>query len=117
MAKENNNSHLLRAGALILLAFSFLLNACNMPLSGWEYQFINQTKYGINITINEKYKLSQDKNAIEQSGSFSLYSHESKTLYGVKSGSVDFQWTASTWSNNQYIYSIPGGSKVTFKER
>ncbi|MDR0411863.1 MAG: hypothetical protein LBH75_07835 [Treponema sp.] len=116
MSKENNNTRL-RMGVLIPWICAFLLNACDRPLGGWEYQFTNQTRYTISITISERYKLSLDENATWVNGSVNLYAGESKTLYGVDSDSVDFRWTASTWSNNRYIYPVPNGSKVTFKER
>lgn len=117
ISKGHSQVRLLPTGILIVLVFAFLLNACDTPLTGWEYTFINQTQYTIRISISEKYRLSKDSNAVEESGDFYLYSRSSKTLYGVDSGSVDFQWTASSESDNRYIYSVISGSEVTFKER
>jgi hypothetical protein len=98
-------------GSLLFLSLFF---SCDTPFGGkWEYKFINSTQYSISITLNNEYYTSSDS-TYASSSSLYLYSNSSKTVY-VKSGSVDFQWTASSY--NSKIFSTVDGSTVTFKER
>jgi hypothetical protein len=85
----------------------------------WEYEFVNQTQYSIQISVNKGYKLSNEKdsNSPEYNSDIYLYYNSNKIIY-IKSDAVDFQWTASYNSgNNKYIYAVTNGSTVIFKER
>jgi len=95
---------------------ALLCSSCGMKFGSYQYEFDNQTQYSIYVTVDEEYKLSTDENALEHTGQFYLYANTTQILYSVSSDGLDFQWTASYWSNNRYIYTVEG-SKVTFKER
>jgi hypothetical protein len=100
---------------LLFIAIATLFNACIKLLSGyWEYEFANESGYYITITLNQEYTSS--KAGEPHSSTIYLYSGSSETVY-VKDDSVDFSWTASSVSNNRYIYTVADGSKVTFKAR
>jgi hypothetical protein len=98
-------------------------NACDALVNNddfyWEYEFVNQTQYGIQISVNKGYKLSNEKDSDneihpELNSDIYLYSNSNKIIY-INSDAVDFQWTASY--NNKYIYAVTNGSTVIFKER
>jgi hypothetical protein len=121
--KERKKGSPIRLFFIAGVSVLFLFCGCDMPSGGyWEYTFENQTQYTIQVSLNEGYKLVREvpKENGESSPVYTaplqIYNKSSKTVY-IRSGSVDFEWTASSPGNNRSIYPVNTGSKVTFKER
>jgi hypothetical protein len=96
--------------SVALAAAGFCLFSC-IPLGGWEYEFINETSHTINISLDEKYKLSKETSAEAVSSSLVLYAKSSSTIY-VEADVVKFTWNSSY---NRDIYVVEDGPTVTFK--
>jgi hypothetical protein len=104
--------------SLLFLFFtlSILFISCEIPPGDWEYEFINKSSYSIIITLHKEFTLTKDEDSPNYYSETSLNPNSSITVY-VKADSVNFTWTASSVSDNRYIYVDADGSKVTFNER
>ena len=84
----------------------------------YEYEFDNQTRYTITITMDRSYKTPYKNSSYRYpENALSINSKNKTTVYVSQGNSLYFKWTASNASDNPKIYSETIGTKVTFKER
>ena len=109
----------------MLGAVLVLVSSCINDADIWfHYEFVNETRYTINITLDKKYAVdigslvssSGSSNPPTYDSPFSVYANNSKTVH-VQNSSANFSWTASSQDDNRYIIVSSNENKATFRER
>ena len=113
------------AAAVLVSAVLVLIPSCIDESNIWyHYEFVNETRYTINITLDQRYAVNIG-GLVSSSGSsnpqmyhtpFSVNPNDSKTV-SVQNSSAKFSWTASTQDDNRYIIVSSNGNEATFRER
>jgi len=82
----------------------------------YDYEFDNQTRFTITVTMNQLYK-TPNKNSPDRTNALSINRESKTTIFVLKDYSLEFHWTASNASDTPKIHSEIIGSTVVFKER
>ena len=104
----------------LLLFTVVLFNSCG-PMY-YSYTFKNQTRYTIYVTVNNKYRITDNNSDTtdptnSKNTPITLYNNSKVEIYDVAKSPLDFKWTASYSDYNSLIYVTVNGTTATFKEK